>query len=336
MSKIRLGGVKILEGCSQLTARGPQTESVLSSVCLRVAGGGVNLSHLTCLADSGSGLEHIALCTKSSDAFSTYFLMKLEGGSLSGVCIREGISILSVFPHEGKPQVAGALLSVFARSGIPLYGLAGSPSALSVLVSHADLAGVIDGLFEVFEFPTYRSPYDWHAAYEGREEVFREVICSYKEQIIKVYNIASHPVVTTCTFHVEPLQMVGVAQALTSLGELSSRMVFVVAESRTDQTLNFHCCFSSSGSHEVESRFKRSIPTIDFASQGTLAVFSLVGPHFGDRHGVAHALMDSLRSAGVHPKALACAVSSLSVLVSAEDLQKSIASLNNAFEVPAS
>ncbi len=44
--------------------------------------------------------------------------------------------------------------------------------------------------FEAFTFPAYPSPFDWHAAYQGREQVLKEIICSYEEQVIKVYNVA--------------------------------------------------------------------------------------------------------------------------------------------------
>jgi len=35
-----------------------------------------------------------------------------------------------------------------------------------------------------------------------------------------------------------------------------------------------------------------------------VALFNLVGPHFGDRHGITDALVNAMRAADIHPRAM--------------------------------
>ena len=190
MSRIRLGGIKISEGRSHLNASCHCGENALTNICSRLAANRINITLLTHVADSAGGHSVSALCTEKEDGFSGYFLLKVNGGQDCTVSMQSDINILSVFPHEQKPAVTGKLLETLAGNGVRLHGLASSPSAMSLLIASPDMARVIDGLFSAFDFPSYPTPLDWHAAYQGKEQVLREIICSYEEQIIKVYNIA--------------------------------------------------------------------------------------------------------------------------------------------------
>jgi hypothetical protein len=58
-----------------------------------------------------------------------------------------GINILSIFPHDKRPAVTGALLELLAKEKGLHCGLASSPSAMWVSVSDADTRRVIGGLF---------------------------------------------------------------------------------------------------------------------------------------------------------------------------------------------
>jgi aspartokinase len=335
MLKVRLGGIKAFERRAYLTSLCRRGEDALGDICSRLAADRINLSLLTHISDKGAREAITAACTEGIEGFSGYIHWKASHDQCSVGKLLTDISVISIFPHDQKLNVTGSLMTVLAEKGIRPYGLASSPSAMTVLVASSDFEDAIYGLFEVFEFPTYSSPLDWHAAYRGQEELFSEIVCSYQEKIIKVYNFTHQSDLDLWTMAL-PLKYLGsLGTALLELNGLALRMPFLVSKSSPDdESIYFAFCFAVGYRDEVKQAFERNLPGLDLSCLGPVSVVLLHGPHFGDRYGIAHAFLQALQNAGIVPLALSCAVSSISVVIQGNDANQTIEALTSSFQIP--
>ena len=60
----------------------------------------------------------------------------------------------------------------------------------------------------------------------------------------------------------------------------------------------------------------------------------LHGPHFGDRYGIAHTLVEALEKAHISLLALSCTISSISVIIRQHELAAAQVVLGQAFAAP--
>jgi len=333
-AKIRLGGIKILEGRSHLISSCRGGESALPDICARLAASRINLATLTHVADNGKRDAVTSVSTEGTEGFSSYFLMKLDQARGAVVRMQSDVTILSIFPHDQKPQVTGALLSFLGREGIRPQGLASSPSAMTILISAMDMEKVIDGLFEAFDFSAYRSPFDWHAAYRGKEQVFKEIICSYEEQVIKIYGVASQPDLDFWHMALPFSQLSRVGDALISFAGQGFKLPFLVGQSGPEMSLLMGFCLASGHREQIRRILASHLPGVNLSRDDSVTVVSLHGPHFGDRYGIAYALVKTLHDAAVQALAISCAVSSISLVVLTSELERALQAIESVFAVP--
>jgi hypothetical protein len=303
----------------------------LVGICHRMGAERINLCLLTHIADGGQGKSATALCTENASAFNGYFLAKLDPHSV--VQLLHDLSILTIFPHDRRPLMSGALLGLLARERIYPIGMASSPSALSILTPLADTRKMIDGLFRAFEFPDYCSPLEWQAAYLGKEQMFRDVVGSYEEDAIKVYAVLDEPELDLWTVRLRPRWMEQMGMALKDLDDLGMRMPFFVAHSDPHGDLILALCLASPCRDEMHRVIDKRVPYAVSSVNEAGAVF-LHGPHFGDRHRIANALASSLHEAQIKPLAVSCTVHSISVILRAQDLHAGVKAIATRFHVP--
>jgi aspartokinase len=337
MDKIRLGGIKIAEGRSHLVTANSAGKSALPDICARLAANRINLNHLTSLDAAPEGEEAVSLCVDRAEGYNTYFQIKALLGGSDRIHLQEDANILAVFPHEKKPGVAGNLLRQLASLGVPVHGLASSPAAMAFVVAAADTMRVIDALFEAFTFPAYPSPFDWYAAYQGREQVLKEIICSYEEQVIKVYNVAQEKDLDLWHLEIPGGRLGDLGMVLDDADRAGLRLPFLVAIPLAPEleSLQVACCLARSAQTVIQDCLGRHLPMTRLLSHQAAALFSLVGPHFGDRHGITSVLVNAMRSAGIAPLGMSCAIHSISVVVGEDDLDRTLQVLKGPFDIPA-
>lgn len=328
MTKISLGGIKILEGRSYIGWYCDKAEDALANICCRPAAERINLSQVTHIADDGRGRSSTTLCVESANGSTGYFLVKPDTGR--HLQLQRDTSILSLFPHDRRPLIMGAFLEFMAREGMHPLGIASSPSAMSVVVASEDTKEAIDGIFSVFEFPTYRSPLEWQAAYVGREQIFKNVVGSYEERDIKVYAVLDQPDLDLWTLILGRAEMKEIGAAFKEIDRLGTKMPFFVAHCDCLQEVVLSFCFSSSHRREVNKVLKTHALHTACSLSDAAGIF-LHGPHFGDRYRIACALTDSLQAAGVQPLALSCAVHSISLVLKAEELCRGLEAVKMKF-----
>lgn len=335
MPKVRLGGIKAFERRAYLTSLCRSGEDTLGDICSRMAADRINLSLLTHIGDKGTRKAITAACTEGVEGFSGYIHWKVSHDQCNIGKLLTNVSVISIFPHDQKLDVTGSLLTALAEKGIRPYGLASSPSAMTVLVASSDFEGAIYGLFEVFEFPTYSSPLDWHAAYRGQEELLSEIVCSYQEEIIKVYNFTYQTDLDLWTLTLSPERLADFGRALLELSELPLRMPFLVSKSSPDdEGIYFAFCLAVGCREEVMPVLERHLPGTAPSCVGPVSVVFLHGPHFGDRYGIADALLKALQKPGITALAMSCAVSSISLVIQGNDPNRTIEALASSFQIP--
>ena len=332
MNRIKLGGIKFLKNCAFLSGSDRADTVFMEDVCSGLAAQEVNLPFLAYI--EADGVYRTSLCTEAARAAVASGCIRPGAGSIGSVQFQPEVGMVSIFPHGQRPDVMGRLVSVLAVEKVIPYAIASSPSALSVLVPSGKSERLAHDLFGPFEFPAYETPLGWHAAYEGQEQIFKEIICSYREEIIKVYNILKFPELCLWRLNVgiDDLGVLGVV--LEEMQELELRIPFLVGLSALDGQICFALCFSGGDFRNAERLLADRLPKIDRACSERVAAFAMHGPHFGDRFGIAYALVRSLRKADIRPLAISCAVSSMSVIIGAADLEYSMEALRGSFDIP--
>ena len=311
----------------------PGDDNLLATgVCSPLARNKINLTFLA-HAFLDQGASYItAFCTEGSAGRAAASLVEAHHASTATVNLHGDVSTLSVFPHEQRPQVTGKLLLALAEKDISLRGLASSPSTVSAVVLSKDTEATIEGFFGGFEFPAYGSPSDWYAAYEGKENLLRKIIASYQEKVIKIYDVVQKTDLDLWSLVLPPSGLGDLGEALSALGQSDTKMSFVVAVPSPENSLLFSFCFPSTQADEVKGCLSRYPGTSPLARHPHVAALFIHGPHFGDRYGIAHALVKALESKEVSLLALGCTVSSISGIIREKDLAKAIQTLDATFQ----
>ena len=316
-----------------MASSSPGDHNLLATgVCSPLARNKINLTFFS-HAFLGQGARWItSLCTEGSAGRAAASLVEAHHGSAAMVSFRGDVSTLSVFPHDQQPQVPGVLLQALARKEIALQGMASSPSAVSTIVSAAETEAAIDTFFEAFTFPAYHSTSDWYAAYEGKEHLLKRIIASYQEKVIRIYDIVQQSDLDLWSLTVEQSDLKDLGAALITLGESEIRMPFVIGLPFLESRLSFSFCLLEGEEAQTREVFSSHLGNTALACLSQVAALYIHGPHFGDRYGIAHALVKSLENNGVSLLALGCTVSSLSVIVAEQDLDPAVQALEATFQ----
>jgi aspartokinase len=75
-------------------------------------------------------------------------------------------------------------------------------------------------------------------------------------------------------------------------------------------------------------------PGLDIVTVSPVMTFSMSGPHFGDRYGIASKLLSSLDRRNVELLALSCTVASITGVVFRDQKETAIQAIQDCFEVP--
>ncbi len=331
MAKIQLGGIKILEGQSYIEFSSDKAEDALMRVSRRLGSEKINLSQVTFIADDGRGRSSNALCAESAKSFAARFLLNSNLGSESPSL--PDITILSIFPHDRRPLVIGTLFELMAREDMHPLGIASSPSAMSVVVPAEDTKRAIEAIFSVFEFPSYRSPLEWQAAYVGKEELFKNVVGSYEEQTLTVYAVLDQPELDLWSMTLDRTGMKRLGAALNEIDGLGAKVPFIVAHCERPREAVICFCLARSYRQDAERIFDAHAPQTARSLCEAAGIF-FHGPHFGDRYRIAGVLTGCLQAEGIRPLALSCAVHSISVILEAQDLSRGLQAIKSNFLVP--
>ena len=327
----RLGGFKILKDVVRFSmifsgGNGPSPSEFLRIIAEEK----INLPYITCIHDDTSwGVSIIVEKTYEENAFR---LIKETVGKIDD---HSGSAILSVFPHKRKPEITGSLFEVFNREDLRPDSLANSPSAISVVLKEDSLTTASEALFEPFSFSAYRTPADWKLAQKGKEQLYKEVVASYQEQRPKVYGLEYHEGQALVKIRSNNRNVGQFGRALKEFARLDLNLTFLATgPNREDghQTILF--CLPSSNDDLYRDIIQQTVSDLFFESITPVAVFSMNGPHFGDRYGIASELFSSFERKGIDLLGLGCTIASISGVVPSRHGESTIHAIQECFEVP--
>lgn len=319
----RLNGSKVLKGAA--------------AVCLRLDSrrGEAPLHLSRAVAEAEINLPYVTLVREEDDWVVTLAVEGADGSRLEGL-LKDGrfgdilwndsnCIILSLFPHQSNPRVPAMLFEAFGKMGIPVGGAANSPSALSLLLNHGLLGTVGSLLFDIFQFSTYRTPEEWKEAQKGKEVLYKEVVASYQEKHPKVYGV-------NCF---EKQELVSKVVRNATLSPVSA-----VMEKASQKGLRLSLFTSCPSAKKDERHVTYCLPlgSLNPDSTGALeipaSVFSMNGPHFGDRYGITSELLAAFNKSSIDLLALNCTVASITGAIKAADMDRAVEAIQGCFEVP--
>lgn len=337
MDRIRLGGLKISDDRAYVAALFRGASDLMGAGCLSlIVADKINLSLLTQMVCEKKQEQLISFCIETMVGHQGFSLLKSLNVGQFSIGISSDTSILSIFPHNQRPEVAAALIEAFHHNDIRLQGIASSPSAISVVFSSEYREKAIASVFEPFEFSSYGSPLEWHAAYSGRNHVFREVIASYEEEVIKIYGFVTQIDLELWFVSIPGNEFSKLGAMLGKLATAGAKMPFVAAQIQEYDRLLFAFAFADVEERRIAAVFREHLSHEAIRYDGRTAMFHMHGPHFGDRFGIAYRMLEALERAGLIVLALNCTVASISAIVPQQKLAEALTVLETIFQLPAS
>ena len=319
-----------------MVASFPQDESRLAErVCAPLALNRINLSFFAHVAG-----DREVLCMARPSGEAAFTLLRTRAEAEAAVHLQPGTAILSIYPHDKRPEIMGNFIRSLAQARVIIHGLASSPSAISAVLSSKRAKTAVRRLFENFHFPAFASPEDFMAAQSPPEELVRKVVATYQEKVIKVYWIVPQPDLDLWGMNVSSTDILaGFADALLELGDLGWQIPFLVAIpglGNREFLLSFSTAAGSREERGSEIRriLKKHLPDLRPMRLTPVAGIFLHGPHFGDRYGIAQTLTEALERAHVSLLALSCTISSISLIIRQHELAAAQLVLTNTFAAP--
>jgi aspartokinase len=328
----RLGGFKILKDIVRISPVFPGWDPYFPlGLCRVIAEEKINLPFVTCLNAGRSWGFHLAV--DASESLRASSVIKKNFGRIFSQSTKS--AILSIFPHKRDPGIIGLLFETFDQGVLDPDALANSPSAISIILKEEYLSKASRALFAPFSFSAYRTPADWKLAQKGKEKLYKEVVASYQEQRPKVYGLEVH----------ENQAFVRVSLKVGDLHQLGA-LFKTFARSRVNLTFIETCPCSEEGidllafcvpeSEKITCTriLNRIAPGIKVAFTSAVSVFSMNGPHFGDRYGIAKELLMAFEQQKTDFLGLSCTIASVTGVVPSYHIESAIRAIQTCFEVP--
>ncbi|MDD3581134.1 MAG: ACT domain-containing protein, partial [Desulfobacca sp.] len=325
-----------------MASSSPPTKTRLGrGICAPLAQQKINLTFLTHVAGRRGQNSNTVFCTELQAGVSSQSLVQSHDGGSGIFRLFSETCIVSLYPHDQRPEITGHFLRSLAQARVILHGLASSPSAISAVISSSSRDRALRQLFRQFQFPTYQSPAEFYAAQPPPQELVRAVVAAYQEKVIKIYCLVQEVDLDLWEVSLpSPPALEAFGGALVALGQKGLKLPFLLALPALDnQELRFAfglCAHPPADDQaaEIEQIFKNHLSGLIVRRQNPVAAIFVHGPHFGDRYGIVHTLVEALERDQVTILALSCTVSSISVIIKQPELAPAVQMLEATFEVP--
>ena len=328
----RLGGFKILKDVVRISPIYPNEEIHFPARLFQViAEEKINLPFTTCLNDGRSWGFHIVV-----DAVEATITSQIIEEAFGKIYLDNSKSfILSIFPHKRDPEITGLLFETFDSGGFDPDALANSPSAISIVLKEEYLSQAGQALFAPFSFSAYRTPEDWKLAQKGKEKLYKEVVASYQEQQPKVYGLEIHEnqVLLRMKFREGHLSKFGTLFKEFARSGLNLTFVATCPGGGDEKGL-LAFCVPASENQPGTDMIGDIAPEIEVESVMPVSVFSMNGPHFGDRYGIVKELLSAFEKEHTDFLGLSCTIASITGIVSSRDLESATHAIQTCFDVP--
>lgn len=330
-SSARLGGFKILKNVTRISVVSPKDAADFPvRFCRLLSGDKINLPYFTAVFDGETWGLHIVV--EAHDEERVFRLIKERCGE--AFAYHSGSAVLSIFPHKRNPEITGRLFEVFEQEGLEPDALANSPSAISIVLKEDLINKASKALFEPFSFSAYRTPADWKLAQEGKEQLYKEVVASYQEQRPKVYGLGYYEGQEFLQMTLNRNRIGNLGTSFIGFARLGLNLTFLASGPCRDEGEMLAFSLATTQSQAYTQIIKRIAPEIKVRGISPVTVFSMNGPHFGDRYGIASELLTAFESHGIDLVGLSCTIASVSGVVPSHQLERTIEAVRQCFDVP--
>ena len=160
MERLKIGGLKLSFVLGQFELRGPDPpQKILSTVSKALSAEKINIEFLTYNSSNGNGY-HISLCVNEEN-FSTTAKIFQKNDWLPlnwEVIARERIGMVTIFPYQSALSLVDIILVTWRENSIPIYGVATSLSAVSVLTDFLAMDKAVEVIQGSFQLPDNHAP----------------------------------------------------------------------------------------------------------------------------------------------------------------------------------
>ena len=327
----KLGGFKILKDVVRISAFIPdEKEDAPARFFQVIAEEKINLPYVTCIHDSQSwGLN---LMVDTSDKAKISQVIEKNFGKIFQYT--NDSAILSIFPHRKNPEITGSLFEAFGQQGLKPDSVANSPSAISVVLKEENLNKASSALFEPFSFSAYRTPADWKLAQKGKESLYKEVVASYQEKRPKVYGLEYHEKQEFLKLILNINEMAQYGVIFKKFSEIGLHFTFIVTSPLQEEKGTLAFCLPVRENRSNAEVLNPLASEVMIDSISPVSIFSMNGPHFGDRYGIASELLTFFAKCQIDLLSLCCTIASITGVVPSHQLESTIQTIKSCFEVP--
>jgi hypothetical protein len=318
---IRLGGFTVRDGVAWASLAYEPCEARFPSRLTRLlALEKINLPFFSCRAAAHRCVVDIAVEREKWDQSAALITDNFEVYSLY---TEKRSVIASVFPHGRNPSVAADVLRSIDGAGVVRYAAAQSNSAFSVLIGEEKLHALAEELFVHFRFRAYPTVEGWQSR-RTPVTVPKEIVASYQEKRPKVYSLDWHEGIDWLEIGNFPGSNGAAVEALASMAATGKNTEFL-GGGPPPAALTLAAAPVVSGEMASALIIDRRYP---------VAVFTMNGPHFGDRYGIASELMNALEREDIEILAVACNMASITGIIPDAQVPQAVRAITACFDVP--
>jgi aspartokinase len=329
-ARAALGGFKILKNVTRISIVS-DGKGFPKDLFGRIATERINLPYATLVSEGPCWGLNIVM--EAVDEEKTCRLIMETYGKIFTVSSKS--AVLSVFPHRRNPEISARLFEAFEHQSLEPDALASSPSTISVVLKQELIDSASHALFEPFTFSAYQTPEDWKLAQEGKEKLYKEVVAAYQEKKPKVYGLEVYEGQHLVQIKLNRAKITHVGASFRGFARLSANLTFLSTSPSYEQGKEIVAFSLPAFQSEAYGRVVRRIAReIDFQETPSTVIFSMNGPHFGDRYGIVSELCESLEGRQVDLLALSCTIASLTGVVPRHQYEPALAAIQERFEVP--
>ena len=127
---------------------------------------------------------------------------------------------------------------------------------------------------------------------QGKEKLYKEVVATYQEKKPKVYGLEVYEGQHLVQIKLNRAKITHVGASFRGFARLSVNLTFLATALSDDQGKEILAfCLPASQSEAYGRVIRRIAPEIEFRETPSVIIFSMNGPHFGDRYGIVSELL---------------------------------------------
>ena len=156
--KIRINGIKLSSELVQINLlNASPPENSRSLFFRRLSQHQINIPFILL-----TGMEEkiqVSCCVEADDINRIKKVVAEEPDLKRNIEFIPSLGALSMFPHRSNLKLMGLALYLFSKAGLPLYGMASSISALTLITDYSNLDRAVSILLEYIDLPPNHAPF---------------------------------------------------------------------------------------------------------------------------------------------------------------------------------